>query len=823
MQALKTALLSTLAAFGAVCGTAFADAYTFKVGEAIPLFDDSGDALSHVSLTDAKKDGTVYEFANVQNKNATIALTLTNGEQGDYLLSFLGAKKDNTTTYTVTVQGTGDAASYARTVTGIQDQTSGGWSIDSYGIEHLLCLDALPAGDFTLTLTANKNGSWAGHYGNFTIKNLSGNALDLVESSGNACRVKDQSYVKVLKNAGDLTIGDYSVGSTKNDDTVQFLLFSTNATGSAKYSFSFDVATYDNYPTVSWRLIGPGVNRTFSDRMPSTGNWSTYTNCTYNLGVLPNGAYTLTMSINSNGRNWAGNYKDFTFSTSGNIDVTAEYGLMLDADADWSTAMVSIESGAIIDLNGHNLTIGSGIDTLGGKVVFTNSVDETLSTVTIADPNNSYLYFGGNLRYVATGSATNFREYDSTGANDNTHTGGTVLSNLTDTVKFYCPEDFGAGNLVLSHGGKAYIPSTGTRGNYENFNGLEVYGTGNTLNAEVNGGNHSYDSHTIKFNGELSGDGELTVSNGWQPRIHFDGPTTNFTGKLIARYHYTQDYSWDRGIFFERAFTSNDGSASLEKAAVLMKNKEADARNRIYIAGNTSSLVSFPIGALTTEGAEADSYTNTVIYTYKDGVNLEVGARCEDGTFAGNVIQRENGNYATSLVKVGTGTWTLTGTNHVYGGTTTVKGGRLNIDSAEFTAGTEVIVTNAVLGGTGTIKVPITVKKDGKLAGNFTATDSVTFEAGSSIEVAADAVSTLTLSGDINVANLTVKLTGELDTAQEYTILTAGSGSSGKATSVVVDTPPTKGVWRTKWVAGEGDAKTLVAYFVKPGFVLIIQ
>jgi len=70
MQALKTALLSTLAAFGAVCGTAFADAYTFKVGEAIPLFDDSGDALSHVSLTDAKKDGTVYEFANVQNKNA---------------------------------------------------------------------------------------------------------------------------------------------------------------------------------------------------------------------------------------------------------------------------------------------------------------------------------------------------------------------------------------------------------------------------------------------------------------------------------------------------------------------------------------------------------------------------------------------------------------------------------------------------------------------------------------------------------------------------------------------------------------------------------
>ena len=253
-----------------------------------------------------------------------------------------------------------------------------------------------------------------------------------------------------------------------------------------------------------------------------------------------------------------------------------------------------------------------------------------------------------------------------------------------------------------------------------------------------------------------------------------------------------------------------------------MKNKETDARNRINIAGNTSTLVTFPIGALTTEGTDADTYTNTVIYTYKDGVNLEVGARGEGGTFAGNVIQKENSNYQTSLVKVGAGTWTLTGTNHVYGGTTTVKGGRLNIDSAEFAAGTEVIATNAVLGGTGTIKVPITIKKGGTLAGSLTATAGVTFGAGSLVEVAADAASMPTISGDVNVANLTVRLTGTLDQTQEYTILTAGSGSSGKAT-VVVDTPPTKGRWRTKWVAGDGGTKTLVAYFAKPGFVLVIQ
>ena len=803
---------------------ALADAYTFAVGEAIPLFDSSDNTLSYVTLTGAKKDGTIYEIANTQNNNATIVVNLTNSTQGDYLLSFLGAKSDNSTTYTVTVQGTGDAASYIRTATGTQNQTSG-WSIDSYGIEHLLLLDALPAGDFTLTLTANKNGFWAGHYGNFTIKNLSGNALDMAESSGSAFAVKDQSYVKVLKNAGDLTLGEHSVGSTKNNDSVQFSLFSTNATGNAKYSFSFDVATYDNYPTVTWRLIGPGVDRTFSDRMPSLGgSWNNYTNCTYNLGILPNGAYTLTMTVNSNGRTWAGNYKNFTFTTRGNIDVTAQDGLTLDADADWSAVIVSIENGAIIDLNGHNLIIGSGIDTLAGTAVFTNSVDETLSTLTIANPDNGNLYFGGNLRYVATGTATNFRQYNN-GANlQNTHTGGTVLSNLTAQINFYCPANFGTGNLVFAGNASAFMPSN-ERQDFTSSGGVEVHGSGNSLSVEGKGGANSWDSATIKFNGELSGDGELTVSNGWQPQIHFDGPSTNFTGTLIVQYDYNHDYdySWSRGIFFERAFTEADGSASLENASVLMKNKEADARNRINIAGNTSTLVTFPIGALTTEGTDADTYTNTVIYTYKDGVNLEVGARGEDGTFAGHVIQKEISNYQTSLVKVGAGAWTLTGTNHVYGGTTTVKGGRLNIDSSEFTAGTAIIVTNAVLGGTGTIKVPITVKEDGVLAGSFTATSTVTFEAGAFVEVAADAAATPTISGNINVADLTVKLTGELDTTQEYTILTAGSGSSGRAASVVVDTPPAKGSWRTKWVAGDGGTKTLVAYFAKPGFVLVIQ
>ena len=423
---------------------------------------------------------------------------------------------------------------------------------------------------------------------------------------------------------------------------------------------------------------------------------------------------------------------------------------------------------------------------------------------------------------MATGTATNFRLYNN-GANlQNTHTGGTVLSNLTDQINFYCPANFGTGNLVFAGNASAFMPSNESQ-DFTSSGGVEVHGSGNSLSVEGKGGANDWDSATIKFNGELSGDGELTVSNGWQPQIHFDGPSTNFTGTLIVQYDYNHDYdySWGRGVFFERAFTVSDGSASLENAAILMENKEDDARNRINIAGNTSTLVTFPIGALTTAGTDADTYTSTVIYTYKDGVNLEVGARGEDGTFAGNVIQKESSNYQTSLVKVGAGTWTLTGTNHVYGGTTTVKCGRLNIDSAEFTAGTAIIVTNAVLGGTGTIKVPITVKEDGTLAGSFTATAGVTFEAGAFVEVAAGAASTPKISSDIDVSTLTVKLTGDLDVSQEYAILTAGSGSTGKA-AVVVGNSPEKGAWRTKWVTSD-DTKVLKGYFAPSELIIIFR
>jgi autotransporter-associated beta strand protein len=127
-----------------------------------------------------------------------------------------------------------------------------------------------------------------------------------------------------------------------------------------------------------------------------------------------------------------------------------------------------------------------------------------------------------------------------------------------------------------------------------------------------------------------------------------------------------------------------------------------------------------------------------------------------------------NGSGTVSLVKAGSTTWALTGTN-TYSGSTTISGGRLSVNGAIGNAPVTVLAT-AELGGSGSIAGPVSVASGGTLSpGNSIASlaaGATSFAMGATFEYEVD-------SSDVNALGTAADLlvvSGNLD-------LDAGNGT----------------------------------------------
>ena len=456
------------------------------------------------------------------------------------------------------------------------------------------------------------------------------------------------------------------------------------------------------------------------------------------------------------------------------------------------TATLHLAVGARLDLNGHNMFIGTSTrpDGAGDSyAVVTNSVDGTLATFTAGCGNteataNRYYCYGGNLRYVTTG-----KDGQQFWGSDNYHTGGTVFSNVNHRVR--SPYQAGTGRIIVAEGGKWDWASSnpapynhgGTANDYKVVtNDFEAVGSGNSISFGAYSGNGEY----IVSSG-LYGDSDsvLTISAGWQHSVKLTGDVSSFAGTLTNAISNT---TADKGLYFQ-----NQAAAGLQNANVVQPTPSGSNTNKIFVAGEKS------FGALLTDTATpVDAY----VYARDVASTLKVGGKA-GGTYSGSF--RDYSSAALSVEKIGADTtWTLTGTNHNFSGTFAVTAGKVVFNNSE-----------AVALGSG-----ITVGANGTIGGSGTITSPIAFTSGARVEVAAGG-SSLTFASVVDVSALTVKLTGELDTDSEYTILTAGSGSYGKAT-LEVDARPAKGVWRTKWVTS-GGTKILKGYYVKSGLVIIFR
>lgn len=199
-------------------------------------------------------------------------------------------------------------------------------------------------------------------------------------------------------------------------------------------------------------------------------------------------------------------------------------------------------------------------------------------------------------------------------------------------------------------------------------------------------------------------------------------------------------------------------------------------------------------------GAVLDTAQNNIIVnglfgdgTVRCSLNSPRTVTVGDGNAAGVF----GGTLATSfpidlsLIKIGTNTFKLTGTNNLYQGGTIVSNGTLIVDNAAgYVTGTNFItvITNATLSGTGVITGPVTVNgaiMPGDKIGKLT-TGSQTWNPGGSFVLNLDAVGSngfLAVNGVVSIQStasvpFTIRLVslGGPVAAGQWTIATATGG-----------------------------------------------
>lgn len=206
---------------------------------------------------------------------------------------------------------------------------------------------------------------------------------------------------------------------------------------------------------------------------------------------------------------------------------------------------------------------------------------------------------------------------------------------------------------------------------------------GTTTTIDMNAGARTLVNETLTGSGTivLKGGGSTTR----QLQIHGNG--TNFEGTYI---------SYDGGFIGMDA-----AQASSAKAKYL-----SEKNGNFYFAAKegdkteADGTVVFNVGELSTaEGSKGEARTGS---NTKHPVTLRVGGLNTDSTYAGKITEyKDAASHRVSVVKTGTGMWTLSGEN-AYKGTTTVEQGTLNI-TGKITSDTTV-QDGAYITGIGTIE-----------------------------------------------------------------------------------------------------------------------
>ncbi len=444
----------------------------------------------------------------------------------------------------------------------------------------------------------------------------------------------------------------------------------------------------------------------------------------------------------------------FNTSTGGNATITNSVSGSLDFFDTSTAANAAITNNGSMDFNDSSMA---------GNAVLTNT--KMLNFLDTSTAGNANITNSGNLNFnngSTAGNATITNSF-SLNFNDSSSAGNAVITNSsTATMRFN--DSSTAGNATVTNNGSLNFNDGSTAGNASITNGDTI-----TFNANSSAGSASIiNDDNLNFN-STSTAGNATINNANFGSMTFNNSSTAGNATITS----------NGSVFFEG--TSTAGNATIIN------------RDNVFFSGNSTggnAAITNTIGASTDfSGSSGPAGDNKLSVGSIAGVGTFVlGAN--ELTVGGNNMSTEVSGVISgilgSLVKVGTGTLTLSGTN-AYFGPTTVNAGTLMVDGSIASSILTAVNAGGTLGGNGTVGRTV-INTGGVLApgpggtpGTMTVAGNLAFQSGAfyAVQVGPTTASTTNVSGTASLAGtVAANFAPGSFLERSYTILTAAGGRS---------------------------------------------
>ncbi len=402
----------------------------------------------------------------------------------------------------------------------------------------------------------------------------------------------------------------------------------------------------------------------------------------------------------------------------GNAAIAAGLGtLTLTANQSWtnnSSRTLTVDpavAGTATAGNTQTLTVGSPGSGSNGGITISGAISDGSGggTLALTKAGNNNLALSGNNTYtglttVAAGGILTVRHNNALGS---TAAGTEIAANAALRLE----------NNVTVTGETLKIsgtPLTGNSAALVNQSGDNVW-TGNVTldNSSGNNSRFSSNSGTLDLRGNVfidssaasggAGTGLVLTGNGGVSTIsgNISGAGSNqhlikngsSTWVLSGNNTYGGVTRVDDGVLSISSFANNLGTPTTSPNNTIINLGEANATGTLRYTGTgetvTRTFILRPGGTNTGGGViEQSGASGTLILSGNItstsgtvGKNLTLqGSTIATGEVTGNIANSGGTDISvTSLTKAGTGSWTLSGTNKSYTGTTTVTGGTLNV------------------------------------------------------------------------------------------------------------------------------------------------